>query len=137
MGQSRGQRMGVVKRVLCRERLRKIPPQFNWVDHRLVQDRHICRCSAHALALYLFLVTVADVNGLSYYSDKSISKLLSMDAATLAHARQELIVASLVAYERPLYQVLSLDSPPAARREGLQQPLSLGEVLRNAMGPSK
>lgn len=128
--------MGVVKRVLCRERLRKVPTQFNWVDHRLVQDRYICRCSAHALAVYLLLVTVADANGLSYYSDKSISKLLSMDAVTLSRARQELIGASLVAYERPLYQVLSLEAP-AARREGLQQPLSLGEILRNEMEQSK
>ncbi|MGD0088315.1 MAG: hypothetical protein ABSE73_00150, partial [Planctomycetota bacterium] len=30
--------MGVIKRVLCRERLRRIPPHFNWVDHRLVRD---------------------------------------------------------------------------------------------------
>ena len=52
----------VIKRVLCPERVRKIPPQFSWVDHRLVRDRHIARCDAQALALYLFLVTVADAH---------------------------------------------------------------------------
>jgi hypothetical protein len=66
--------MGVIKRVLCRERLRRVPPQFNWVDHRLVRDKHICRCSVQALALYLFLLTVADAEGLSYYSDAAISR---------------------------------------------------------------
>jgi hypothetical protein len=70
--------MAVFKRVLCRERLRQVPPQFSWIDHRLVRDRHISRCSANALALYLFLVTVADGQGLSYYADASICRLLPL-----------------------------------------------------------
>ena len=64
----------IVKRVLCRHRLRRVPSQFSWVDHRLVRDRHICDRSAQALALYLFLVTVGDADGLSYYSDGSIGR---------------------------------------------------------------
>jgi len=123
--------MTVIKRVLCRERLRQVPPQFSWIDHRLVRDRHICRCSTDALALYLFLVTVADGQGLSYYSDQTISRLLPLDAAALARARQELIAAGLIAYQRPLCQVLALDGPaggkPAPSAGG---PLSLGQVLR-------
>ena len=59
-----GQPMAVVKRVLCRERLRRVPEQFSWIDHRLVRDRHIAGRSAEALALYLFLLTVADGQGL-------------------------------------------------------------------------
>ena len=43
-----------IKRVICSERVRKIPLQFSWVDHRLVRERHIERCDAHAAALYLF-----------------------------------------------------------------------------------
>ena len=96
--------MAVIKRVLCRERLRQVPSQFSWIDHRLVRDRHICRCSADALALYLFLVTVADGQGLSYYSDQTISRLLPLDGAALVRARQELIAAGLIAYQRPLCQ---------------------------------
>ena len=57
---------GVVNRVLCPQRLRQVPPQFSWVDHALVQRRLIDRCDARSAALYLFLVTVADVHGLSY-----------------------------------------------------------------------
>ena len=60
------------KRVLCPQQLRKVPEQFSWIDHRLVRDRHIAGKSAEALALYLFLVTVADGQGLSYYSDAGI-----------------------------------------------------------------
>ena len=52
-----------IKRVLCPERIRQIPPQFSWVDHRLVRERYLDRCNPPAAALYLFLVTVADVQG--------------------------------------------------------------------------
>ena len=121
--------MPVLKRVLCRERLRRVPEQFSWIDQRLVRDRHISRCSAQALALYLFLLTVADAQGLSYYSDPSLAQLLSLDPSALVRARQELIGASLIAYQRPLYQVLSLDEPRQERPE----PQSLGDILRGMM----
>jgi hypothetical protein len=104
--------MAVFKRVLCRERLRQVPPQFSWIDHRLVRDRHISRCSANALALYLFLVTVADGQGLSYYADATICRLLPLDEPALGRARRELIDNRLIAWQRPLYQVLALGPPP-------------------------
>ena len=100
-----------LKRVLCPERLRQIPAQFSWVDHRLVRDRYIERCDPPALALYLFLVTVGDEQGLSYYSDATLVRRLSMTAARLSQARSDLVRIGLIAYQRPLYQVLSLDRP--------------------------
>ena len=118
--------MTVVKRVLCPQRLRRVPSQFSWIDHRLVRDRHIGRCSAPALALYLFLVTVADGEGLSYYSDGAILRLLPLDEPALVRARQELLAARLIAYQKPLYQVLALDSPRPACAEAT----SLGQILR-------
>lgn len=120
--------MPVIKRVLCPPLLRRVPEQFSWIDHRLVRDRHIAGRSAEALALYLFLVTVADGQGLSYYSDAAIGRLLPLDAARLAGARQELIRARLIAYSKPLYQVLSLDPLAAVPRSGAAQ--SLGQILR-------
>jgi hypothetical protein len=119
----------IKKRVLCPEQLRHVPSQFSWIDHRLVRDRHIAGRSAEALALYLFLVTVADGQGLSYYSDAGVGKLLPLDGPALARARQELIRARLIAYEKPLYQVLSLDKP--VPRSGQAQ--SLGEILRQTL----
>ncbi len=116
----------IKKRVLCPEQLRHVPPQFSWIDHRLVRDKHIAGRSVQALALYLFLVTVADGQGLSYYSDAGIGKLLPLDEPALIRARQELIRARLIAYERPLYQVLSLDQPVPR----LGRPQSLGEVFQ-------
>ena len=61
-----------IKRVLCPTRVRQIPAQFSWIDQRLVRDHLIRSCGTDALVLYLFLVTVADAQGLSYYSDQSI-----------------------------------------------------------------
>jgi len=100
------------KRLLVPSRVRRVPRQFSWVDQRLVRDHHIERCDSTALALYLFLVTVADAQGLSYYADASIERLLSLRPDALAAAREALIRAGLLAYEAPLYQVLALDHRP-------------------------
>jgi hypothetical protein len=106
------------KHLLDPERLRTIPPQFSWIDQRLVREHHIERLSHAAAALYLFLLTVADAKGLSFYSERSIGRLLSMTAERLEHARKELVRADLVAYRHPLYQVLSLDGPPLGAQRG-------------------
>jgi hypothetical protein len=120
--------MPIQKRVLCPARLRKVPPQFNWIDQRLVRDKHIGRVSHAALALYLFLLTVADAQGLSYYSDTAIVTMLHIDVDHFQHARNELVAAHLIAYQKPLYQVLSLDEP-ADLTPRVSQPQSIGELL--------
>jgi hypothetical protein len=99
------------KRILCEPRLRRIPARFSWIDQRLVFDGHLQRCDASAAALYLLLVTVADAQGLSYWGDARVARLLRMPAEQLRRARQDLLNAELIAYERPLYQVLALDAP--------------------------
>lgn len=118
------------KRVLNPERLRKVPPQFSWIDHRLVRDDYFVRCDHCAWTLYLFLSSVADAEGLSYYSDASLMRRLKLDPPALSSSRQQLIHAGLIAYEKPFYQVLSLE-PMGAARSG---PISVGELLRKAMG---
>src|ERR671936_1675137 len=95
------------KRPLSFAKLRTVPRQFSWVDQRLVRERYIDQLSHAACALYLFLVTVADAQGLSYYADPSICQRLSLTGAELHQARQALITRGLVAYQRPLYQVLA------------------------------
>jgi len=89
-------------------KLRRVPSQFSWVDQRLVREHLIDQLSHEACALYLFLVTVADAQGLSYYADRSLCQRLSMSAPLLRQARQLLIKQGLVAYRQPLYQVLAL-----------------------------
>ena len=101
-----------LKRVLCPERVRQIPSQFSWVDQRLVRERYLDRCDPPAAALYLFLLTVADAQGLSYYSEEVLGRRLSLPPAGLRQARADLLRVGLIAYQRPLYQVLALDTPP-------------------------
>ena len=57
------------KKILRPDRLRQVPAQFSWVDQRLVRDNFLRHADPTAWALYLVLVTVADAQGLSYYSD--------------------------------------------------------------------
>lgn len=125
-----------LKRVLCPERIRQVPSQFSWVDHRLVRERYIERCDHPAAALYLFLVTVADVQGLSYYSDAALMRRLSMSAAGLGQARSDLVRHGLIAYQRPLYQVLALDVPQAVAARELSAEASRLRIgqLRAALG---
>ena len=96
------------KRPISLAKLRTVPKQFSWVDQRLVRERYIDQLSPEACALYLLLVTVADAQGLSFYAERSLCQRLSMPPAVLRQARQALIQCDLVAYERPLYQVLAL-----------------------------
>lgn len=129
------------KPILCPERLRHVPRQFSWIDQRLVRDRHIQGRSPEALALYLFLCTVADAEGASYYSDATTGKLLSFSSARLREARAELIAAGLIAHQTPFYQVLGLELRPAARLEPAPPPRtgevrSAADILRAIMeGP--
>ena|ERR1700719_2078230 len=105
--------MTTSKRVLCEQRLRHMPAQFSWIDQRLVFEGHLAHCDAQAAALYLFLVTVADAQGLSYWGDARVARMLSTTDAGLARARGDLLRLGLIAYQRPLYQVLALDRPAA------------------------
>ena len=116
------------------DRVRRVPRQFSWVDHRLVREGRIDNCSHSAAALYLFLVTVGDAKGISYYADASIMRRLSMDPSTLQQARENLVHASLIAWKKPLYQVLSLDEEKTAKSEPVAQPLSLKQILRETLG---
>jgi hypothetical protein len=108
-----------------------------------VQRHLIDRLDARAAALYLFLVTVADAQGLSYYGSASLMQRLHLSTEEFGAARQRLIELELLAYEAPLYQVLAIAgttaaprtastsattaSPPQARETG--GPVSLSQLL--------
>ena len=122
----------IVKNPILKLRIRKIPNSFSWVDHRLVRQNYIEACTHEQSALYLFLVCVSDDKGLSYYAEKSIMKKLGMDMQTLKKARSGLIKNNLIAWQQPIYQVLSLEPMVNTRRSG--QMMSLSNILNNAVG---
>jgi len=118
--------------------VRRVPSRFSWVDHRLVHDRYFERLSHSASALYLFLVTVADSRGLSYWADPTLQKRLRMDAITLQSSRKELLALELILWRKPIYQILPLSggSAPEAevgrnRRNG---PVALSQFLQSFTG---
>jgi len=98
------------------------------------------------MSLYLFLVTVADAQGLSYYGDKAIRQYLRMNAQALSRARRELCQAGVLAHQNPIYQVLSLEDDPfsGAERSHSNQPtprigrsVSFSEILERVAGGTR
>ena len=88
--------------------------------------------------LYLFLVTVSDAKGISYYSDQTLCRTLAWEQLRLTNARRELCMAQLAAYKHPVYQVLALDEqgaspayPIASRQPSKrnEQPQSIAQIL--------
>lgn len=124
------------KKLLRPERQRQIPPHFSWVDHRLIRQHRLRDCDHSAWALYLFLVSVGDAQGLSYYSDASLARALKLDPPGLSAARRQLIGADLIAYQKPLYQVLDLveASTVSATPSPAGQVRSVADILRQALG---
>lgn len=101
-----------------------------------MREHYIERCRTEALALYLLLITVGDAEGMSYYSDLTVTGLLSLSAPALRDARNDLVEAGLIAYEKPLYQVLSLEhiSVQHAKSERSNKCSSIGDILRQVAG---
>ena len=138
--------MKPIKQLLRPERLRQVPEQFSWVDQALVQQHFIDRCDARSAALYLFLITVSDAQGLSYYGAATLARRLHLSDEQFAASRQQLIDLELIAYRSPLYQVLALPGTVAApvpeaaapRAPGItgtstgSQPVSLATLLQQA-----
>ncbi|MDH5203429.1 MAG: hypothetical protein OEW69_09240 [Nitrospirota bacterium] len=105
------------KRPINSKRVRKIEGSFSWIDHRFVTSGFIRELSTLEILLYFFLISVSDRNGISFYHDDRICSLLKIDLFSLGRAREALISRSLVAYDPPLYQVLSLPKRPLTLRE--------------------
>ena len=131
--------MSPIKKHLLRpERVREVPRSFSWIDHRLIRDGHLLRLQPPEILLYFFLVLVGDQHGLSYYSLRSIARYLKLPPEQIDSARTRLCHRSLIAYEAPLYQVLSIPARPepmpdtaSGRRGGDAD--SVGEILQRVM----
>ena len=122
-----------------------MPTQFSWVDHAFVQQHFIDRCDTRAAALYLFLVTVSDAQGLSYYGAATLARRLHLSEEELDSARRQLVELELIAYQAPLYQVLAVPGSVAAPRTAPRtapraaltapnsgEPVSLAALLQQA-----
>lgn len=134
----------LTKRVICPQRIRQVPRQFSWIDQRLVRHKHLCKLSHEAMALYLFLVIVADAQGLSYYGDATIERFLKMSASQRSGARRELCQAALIAYQDRIYQILGLEeanaselTPPIRKSTDCSGGITFAQILERAAGGSR
>ena len=106
-------------------RVRKIETSFAWIDHRLLRNGHMAAMTHQDQSLYLFLVLVADRNGVSFYRKEKICDVLGLDFRQFEVARDRLIDLKLIAFEpysaltpNGYYQVLPVDgTPPDATAE--------------------
>lgn len=106
---------------MLRERLRggrhrTVVNGFGWVDHRFVRDGFIDGLSCRALTLYLFLVTVSDGEGHSYWSVRKVSGRIGLTPVQVKSARMELEKRELVVYEPPDWYLLALPPESAGVR---------------------
>ena len=94
------------KKVLNPRRIRKIDGSFAFIEHRF--RGWMKTLSPEELLVYFFLVLAADDQGLSYYGPETIGEQLQLSPDQYRQALNGLITLDLVAYQEPLFQVLSL-----------------------------
>lgn len=122
-----------MKNLIIRERQRKLPKYYNWLDHKLVHQGYLKKLSANSCAFYLFLLTVGDRDGMSYYSDKAIAQRVG-DDVDIASARSELIDQDLLAYCAPFYQILSLPEITVKSNEVFTTTPEVKRLLNDFLG---
>jgi hypothetical protein len=132
------------KVLLHPQRLRHIPPEgFSWIDRRLLREGWLELLSQEALLLYLLLVIASDAQGLSFYADPTVVRILKLTHEDLFRARAELEKQRLIGYRCPLYQVFDVPrrqlgpSRDAKRPRKEAQPTLIGEIFKELAARSE
>jgi len=131
----------ITKTPLDRDRVRKIAGSFAFVEHRFLRSGFFSVLTHHELLLYIFLVLVADRNGLSYYSYDKICILLKIALDDYIIARDGLIDKDLIAFNGHLFQVLTLPKQPPQDRAPLKNsddmqthdPATIEQIITKSM----
>lgn len=97
--------------------IRSIKGSFAWIDHQLIRNGFLDRMTHEDILLYLFLVLVADKNGVSFYRKEKICETLSLEYNQFEIAKDRLIDMKLIAFEgysalspNGYYQILPIES---------------------------
>jgi hypothetical protein len=123
--------MKVHKQLIVPDRVRRPPSDgWSWIDRRFFRE-YGDRLERDAILLYVFLISVGDKDGLSYYGDNRIADILHMTEVAVVRARDELQFQDLLAYQFPLYQVLALPQPQC--RTSASTPTAIGDIMRQVL----
>jgi len=90
------------------DRVRTVERPFGWVPCRMLTNGTIASMSPDERQLYLVLSLAADRQGISFYGDKRIARILGFNQQELELARHALMARELVAYDGATYQLLPL-----------------------------
>jgi len=123
------------KHLVISSRKRRIPSRFSWIDHRLVKHEHFKYTSSGGIKLYLFLLTVSDAERLSFYGLRSLASSLNMSESDINKYRNELIKQDLVAYKKPIYQVLDLSIPTVDEQNNMRN--TFAKIAENINKPKR
>jgi hypothetical protein len=126
---------------LVSNRVRKINGSFAFIEHRFLRHGFWASLSHEELLLYLFLVLVADRDGLSYYPYDKICSLLTIDIDAYILARNNLIDKDLLAFDGTFFQVLSLPAEVVRSKHLLQDaaemkredPATIHQIIQTAL----
>jgi hypothetical protein len=113
--------------------VRKIEGSFAWIDHRLLRNGYLQVMTHEDLALYLFLVLVADRKGVSFYRKEKICDAVSLDFRQFEVAKDRLVGLKLIAFEA--YSVLSPNGYYQVLPIETQAPNYADELRRKIAGP--
>jgi replication initiation and membrane attachment protein DnaB len=81
---------------------------YSIIDHQFLHQGYFQSLGLEALALYLFLVVVADRDGKSYYAERTVAEILRLSPEKYSVAISQLSGYGLVEFRRPFYWVKNL-----------------------------
>lgn len=125
------------KRVIELGRIRKMEGTFAFIPHRFIRDGFWESLSPQELVMYMFLVMVADRNGMSFYGEEKIRRMCKIKSDySIDGILGTLEQKELIAQEGIYVQVLSLPQSPVSiipmvkkHDERGAGPVSVKEVL--------
>ena len=79
---------------------------YGWIDLRIVTGGHLEALGPDAALVYLFLCTVGNRSGISFWSRARIAKMLNLTSVKVDGALATLIAADLIAANDRVVQVL-------------------------------
>jgi len=127
------------------ERVRRIAGQgFGFIPHRFLRDGFLSALERDELALYVFLVLVANRDGVSFYGYDAICSAIGFTVDHYIAARNGLIGKDLLAFDGTRFQILDLPTQPVQSRpralttpDELEQhdPATIRAIVRRQFDP--